>query len=346
VWRWFGKAERAKRRGWRWTLARALRLPAVLAIALAGFWSCAVRMPGRSHAGALPPAGDPTRETAKALEGHVRELATTIGERNVGRYEALKASEKYLERTFKDLGYDVDRQTFSVGAAACSNLAVERAGKTREIVVIGAHYDSAIGAPGADDNGSGTAALLVLARLFAKREGRRALRFVAFVNEEPPYFQNAGMGSREYARRCRERGDAVVAMLSLETMGYFSDREGSQKYPMLFSAFYPSQGNFIGFVGDVASRDLVRRVVGTFRASAAFPSEGAALPAAIPGVGWSDQWSFWQEGYRAVMVTDTAPFRYPYYHTSEDTPDKLDYERFARVTLGLEKVIDDLVNGE
>jgi hypothetical protein len=162
------------------------------------------------------------------------------------------------------------------------------------------------------------------------------------VNEEPPHFQSTDMGSVRYARRCRERGENVVAMLSLETIGYFSEREGSQKYPFPLSYFYPSQGNFIGFVGNRASRQLVRDVVGSFRTHARFPSEGAVLPAALPGVGWSDHWAFWQSGYPAVMVTDTAPFRNPNYHEASDLPDTLDYDRFARVVAGLEKVIAEL----
>lgn len=332
---------RARRRGWRWTLFRVLRLPAVLTVAVLVFWAITMRMPGRSHRGRLPELAEADRAAAGAMRATVEELAGTIGERNVQRYEALLLAERTLAKAFEKQGYVVDRQSFSVGATV-GNLAVETPHEAREIVVVGAHYDSAIGAPGADDNGSGVAALLELSRRFAGKKTSRAVRFVAFVNEEPPWFQNPGMGSRAYARRCRERGDAVVAMLSLETMGYFRDDDGTQRYPPPMSAFYPSRGDFIGFVGDVGSRELVRRVVGTFRASAAFPSEGAALPAAIPGVGWSDQWAFWQEGYPGVMVTDTAPFRYPYYHTREDTPDKLDYERLARVVAGLEVVIADL----
>jgi hypothetical protein len=143
------------------------------------------------------------------------------------------------------------------------------------------------------------------------------------------------MGSLVYAKRCKDRGERIVAMLSLETIGFYSDVKGSQKYPPPLSLFYPSTGNFIGFVGDRSSTDLMRSVVKTFRATTRFPSEGAALFASLPGVGWSDHWSFWQVGYPGVMVTDTAPFRYPHYHTGADTPDKLDYE--------LERVVGELV---
>jgi hypothetical protein len=169
------------------------------------------------------------------------------------------------------------------------------------------------------------------------------LRFVAFVNEEPPYFLSGEMGSQVYARRCKERGDKISAMISLETIGYFSDAPYSQTYPSPgLGLFYPKVGNFIGFVSNVQSRVLLRRVIALFRKHAKIPSEAASLPAFIPGVSWSDQWSFWQHGYPAIMVTDTAPFRYPYYHSSNDMPDKLDYDRFTLVVSGMEKVVQEL----
>ena len=171
----------------------------------------------------------------------------------------------------------------------------------------------------------------------------KTLRFVAFVNEEPPFFQTEEMGSFVYAKRCKERGDHITAMISLETIGYFSDEPGSQKYPAAgLGFFYPGKGNFIGFAADTRSRPLLREAVAAFRQARKLPCEGAALPAAIPGIGWSDHWSFWQCGYPAIMVTDTAPFRYPHYHEPTDTPEKLDYDRFALVVSGMETVIRDL----
>jgi Zn-dependent M28 family amino/carboxypeptidase len=226
----------------------------------------------------------------------------------------------------------------------CENVEAEIAGSERrdEVVIVGAHYDSVEGTTGANDNASGVAAMLALARTLAMRHPRTTLRFVAFANEEPPYFQTKDMGSVVYAERCKQRGERVVAMLSLETIGFYSDARGSQKYPPPLAALYPDTGNFIGFVGDRSSAALVRRAVATFRGATRFPSEGAALFAWLPGVGWSDQWSFWQAGYPAIMVTDTAPFRYPHYHTVADTPDKLDYDRMARVVTGLQRVVEDL----
>jgi len=183
--------------------------------------------------------------------------------------------------------------------------------------------------------------MLALARRFAARPISKTLRFVAFVNEEPPYFLTEQMGSFVYAKRCKTRGDQISAMISLETIGYFSDAPHSQTYPLLgLGAFYPTVGNFIGFVGNVPSRALLRRAIARFRQRAKVPSEGAALPSFIAGVAWSDQWSFWQHGYRGIMITDTAPFRYPHYHSATDTPDKLDYDRFALVVSGIQKMIE------
>jgi hypothetical protein len=152
------------------------------------------------------------------------------------------------------------------------------------------------------------------------------------------------MGSFVYASRCKARGDRISAMISLETIGYFSDAPHSQTYPSPgLGVFYPTVGNFIGFVGNVHSRALLRRSLALFRQQAKLPSQGAALPSFIPGIAWSDQWSFWRHGYPAIMITDTAPFRYPHYHSVTDTPDKLDYDRFALVVSGTQKVIEDLV---
>ena len=193
----------------------------------------------------------------------------------------------------------------------CYNLEVEIIGseKPDEIVVIGAHYDSLEGTTGANDNGSGVAALLAIARAFGDKQPVRTLRFVAFTNEEPPFFQSDDMGSLVYARRCSERNENIVAMLSLETIGYYTDEERSQDYPSgLMDFVFPTTGNFISFVGNIKSRKLLGDVAGSFRQYAKFPSVAAFLPEDIVGVGWSDQWSFWQYGYPAIMVTDTAPF--------------------------------------
>jgi hypothetical protein len=321
-----------------------LGLVALPLIAAGATWAYVVRMPGSSFAGALPTLTDEEATIRDATKHDVEKLAGEIGERNHRHPIALNESAMFIEGELAAAGYEVKRQSYEALGMTFHNLEAALPGSERpeEIVVIGAHYDSALDCPAANDNGSGVAALLALARAFAGEPQPRTVRFVAFANEEPPHFQEPAMGSLHYADGCAERDENVVAMLSLETMGYYRDEEGSQQYPFPFSLFYPSRGDFIGFVGDTSSRDLVHRVVESFRRHAQFPSEGAALPASVPGADWSDHWSFFRRGYPAVMVTDTAPFRYPHYHMPEDTPDKVDYERLARVVGGLEKVIRDL----
>jgi len=302
-----------------------------------------IPMPGKSHRGPLPALTPKQAELSAALRRDVLELAEKIGERNTFEYAALRKAADYVERGLAAAG-QVARQTYTARGKACDNLEVEIRGSQTpdEIVIVGGHYDSVVGCVGANDNGTGTAGVLALARSLAKTSPARTLRFVAFVNEEPPHFRGPEMGSRVYAKRCRERNENIVAMLSLETIGYFSDQEGSQKYPPPLGFFYPSQGNFIAFVGNVGSRSLVRRCVRLFRERAAFPSEGAAVPGFLPGVGWSDHESFWENGYDGVMVTDTAPFRYPHYHLTGDTPDKIDFDRCARVVDGVEQFVREL----
>ncbi len=306
-------------------------------------------MPGTSFRGALPPADEALLSLATELRQDVARLAVDIGERNLRNCpQQLAQAADCIAAQFKAAGYDVRRQEYKVAGTSCHNLDVEILGTTLkdEIVIVGAHYDTVPGTPGANDNTSGVAATLALARRFAHRKTDRTLRFVAFTNEESPYAHTEAMGSRVYARRCRDRGENVVAMMSLETIGYFDDSPGSQKYPPPIGQLYPSEGNFIGFVGNLASGDLVRQAVKAFRESEQFPSEGAALPEAIARIGDSDHSSFWHEGYRAIMVTDTANFRYPFYHTPEDTIDKVNFERLSRVVRGLEKVVARLADGK
>ena len=310
-------------------------------------WATMIRMPGTSFEGPLPALTDAQRATSERLRADVTVLAIDIGERNFRRYEELERAAAFVEASLVESGLAPSRQVYSIDGREYANIEAEIPGRSRasEIVVVGAHYDSALGSPGANDNGTGVAALLELARRMRGQRPARTLRLVAFVNEEMPHFANGTMGSQEYARRARGRGENVVAMLSLETIGYYSDRPGSQQYPFPVGMVYPDRGDFLGFVGNVGSRDLVRRAIAAFRTHTRFPSEGTALPSAVPGVGWSDHASFWEEGYPAIMLTDTAPFRYPHYHTSEDTPDKIDFERTARVVDGIEAITLDLCEG-
>ena len=323
----------------------AARLAVIPLVILAVSWFV-TGMPGSSWSGPVPPLSDKEQLIHDNLKRHVTELAGRVGERNVWRPEAMTAAAGYIRKTLEDSGYEVNAQSFSSRGQTVNNLEAVLSGHAAadEIIVVGAHYDSVAGSPGADDNASGVAALLELARLLAGTTLPRTVRFVAFANEEAPFFYGDEMGSKLYAARAHAQGEHVEAMLSLETMGYFTDQPGSQRYPFPFSYLYPDTGNFIGFVGNFSSRTLVRQAVGTFRASTAFPSEGVAAPSGMEGIHWSDHWSFWQAGYPAIMVTDTAPFRYPHYHDETDMPEQLDYTGLARVTGGLAEVVGVLAS--
>jgi hypothetical protein len=315
-------------------------------------------MPGERFSGPLPAFTQSELQLAAQLRRHVVAIASE--EHNVARYEALERAARYIELELRSYGYDVRPQKFASKAWGVRNLeVVVRApaaqGAIEQALIVGAHYDSAPGTPGANDNGSGVAALLEFARMLRERPlntlpSQRAMRLVFFVNEEPPYFKSTQMGSFVYAIEALERSENGVAqrvekilgMISLETMGYYSDAPGSQNYLFPFNVVYPNRGDFIAFVGTLAARDFVRANVATFRKHAPFPSEGVAAPQFVTGVDWSDHWAFLQAGVPALMITDTAPFRYPHYHTAQDTVDKIDFRRLARVTLGLDASIREL----
>jgi Peptidase family M28 len=308
-------------------------------------WSLTIWMPGESYHQTLPPLTAKELEFQDRLKHDVETLAVKIGRRNQLNYQNLVAARDFLDRELTQAGYTVREQKYSIADRTYSNLEVEIPGSSRadEILVIGAHYDSAFTSPGANDNATGAAAVLALAREFAGTKPMRTLRFVEFTNEEPPFFWTQNMGSAVYAQAAKARGDKIVGMFSLETLGYFTDTANTQKYPPPLSLLYPDRGNFLGFISNIESRELLRNTMRSFRAQAKFPSEGAALPNFIQGIGWSDHWAFWQQDYQALMITDTATFRYPQYHTDEDTPDKIDFEKLARVTYGVSKVIRDFV---
>ena len=314
-----------------------------LAVALAGLTAFVVWMPGESFDREQPPLTESEKTLATALRAHVETLASTIGNRSVGNYENLERAADYIRQTWKNLGYEVQTQEYQPSGytEVVQNLYVSIPGaRNNKVFVIGAHYDS-VGThcPGANDNASGIAGVLELSRLLRDSNSDVDLVFAAFVNEEPPFFMSSSMGSYVFAESFKKAGKDVVGMISLETIGYFSDTPGSQRYPFPFSFFYPNTGNFIAFVSNMRSHRLLRDLIALFRTHAKFPSEGAAAPALVPGVSWSDQWSFWKFGFPAIMLTDTAPFRYPDYHLTSDTPEKLDYNAMARIVSGLEQVI-------
>ena len=271
------------------------------------------------------------------LMRHVRVLASEIGERNLFRPQGLRASAEYIRQVLMAQGFSVTEEAFEVSGQRCVNLIAEQKGSHRpdEIVVVGAHYDSLIGTVGANDNATGVAVLLEMAGILRRALPARTVRFVAFVNEEPPFFRTEQMGSRVHARNARSQGENIAAMVSLETLGYYSEAPGSQKYPFPVGFFYPDRANFLAVVGNLASRRLVIEFLRHFLGATDFPVEGAATFSWIPGVDWSDHWSFWKEGYPAVMLTDTAPYRYPEYHAPQDLPERINGAEFARAAHGI-----------
>lgn len=325
-------------------VARKVGLGAVLAALLLFAWAYQIQMPGRVYAGPRQSLSREGEEIRQHLLTHVRVLAGEIGERNYVKHAALGRAADYIDTVLTALGYRVATQEYTARRLTFRNLEATLPGRGRadEIIVVGGHYDSVDGAPGADDNASGTAAVLELARLLARDRFERTVRFVAFVNEEPPFFNRDSMGSRVYAARVARDGQRVVAMLSLESIGFYSTGSGSQRYPFPFSLFYPDRGDFVGFVANLASRPLVRRSVRAFRQRTPLPSQGVAAPGWMPGIFWSDHASFWRHGYQAIMITDTAPFRNWHYHQETDTPDKLDYARMAHVVEGVADVVREL----
>jgi Zn-dependent M28 family amino/carboxypeptidase len=278
------------------------------------------------------------------LERHVSEIASQ--ERNTRTPRSLESAAVYIEKTLAEAGYRSTRQEYAAGGRRVHNIEasignVAQGRRPERIFIVGAHYDSAPGAPGANDNGSGTAAVLELARLLKTMQPRAGteVRFVFFVNEEPPYFMGEEMGSMVHAAELKRQGQKVEGALVLETMGYYTDAPNSQQLPPGLESRYPSTGNFLAFVGTLESSALVRDALAAFRSASDFPAHGLAAPAHTTGVTLSDHSSYNRHGYPALMVTDTAFMRYPYYHTAQDTPDKLDYESMARVVTGLAKTI-------
>lgn len=318
----------------------------ILSITYFGFFYWTSLMVGKSYSGRFLPLSEKEKHISSNLHEHVFTLAGEIGERNIWLPQKLNAAAAYIEKTWQEQNFDVQHQEYETRGVKSANLIIEIPGASLhdEIIIVGAHYDSVLGSPGANDNGSGVAALLEISRLLAGINFARTIRFVAFTNEEPPFFLRRDMGSRVYASSSKGLKENIVAMLSLETMGYYSEVPHSQDYPFPFSFFYPHTANFIGFVSNIRSRHLVKLSLESFRRNADFPSEGTAAPGWITGIGWSDHWSFWREGYKAIMITDTAFFRYDHYHTLQDTPEKIKYDSLARVSMGLADVIAELAN--
>jgi hypothetical protein len=330
-------------------LARRTLVIAVLSVvvvlvgAVLGAYYYMLGVPGTPHQGSLPALTADERALAARLKTHIAAIAAH--EHNIDTYDDLEKAARYIERALTGYGYKTVPQQFTVRGKQVRNIeaTIEAGMPDAETIVVGAHYDSAIGTPGANDNATGTAAVLELAQLLADLKGKagKRIRLVLFVNEELPYFGTPEMGSLQYAKRLAERSERVTAMYSLETLGFYSDAAGSQKYPAPFGLVFSDRGDFISFVGMLGSRQLLQDAMRSFRSHTQFPTIGGVSPGFIPGIAWSDHWAFAQHGFQALMITDTALFRYPHYHKPTDTPDKIDNERLARVVKGIERVVRD-----
>jgi Zn-dependent M28 family amino/carboxypeptidase len=281
---------------------------------------------------------DPAR-----LEAHVRKLSVELSPRDVTHLDNLDRAAAYIAGELTLAGGSVSEQGYRVENQSYRNVIARFGPDTPERIVVGAHYDSAGPLPGADDNASGVAGLIELARLLGAQPPAMRIDLVAFSTEEPPYFRTTGMGSSVHAQLLRKENVSVRAMFSLEMIGYFSDAHGSQHLPAgVLSAFYPSTGNFIGVVGRMSDGLLVRRVKSAMSAASPLPVYSISAPSFIPGVDFSDQLNYWHAGYSAVMITDTAFYRNRNYHTGQDTAEKLDYKRMAMVVEGVYAAVTDL----
>jgi hypothetical protein len=288
------------------------------------------------------PKGPPDKAKAARLRRHVQTLAGEIGERNhQAKPAALARAEAYVKEELEAAGHKVSVQEYPAGPGFTGRnyeAVIPALKPGAPVLVLGAHYDSADGTPGADDNASGVAVLLELARVL--KPGPLELRLVAYGNEEPPYFWTPAMGSVHHAKLLKSEGRKVVGMVSLEMLGHYDDVPGSQKYPKVIAWLYPNTADFLGVVGTFGpSADFLKRFASGLKPPAGLKVLSSRLPRIIPEIGYSDNWSYWKEGLPAVMVTDTSFLRYPHYHTAQDTPDRLNYERMADAAAGIEAAV-------
>jgi hypothetical protein len=280
--------------------------------------------------------------SVRRLRSDVKRLCTEFTPRSYRHIANLDRAAAWIEDEFRAAGLEVETQDYTVREGRYRNvIAVRRGAEDRDsVMVIGAHYDVYGDFPGADDNASGVAVLLELARTLPAEAPRRTQYLVAFSTEEPPFFGSDDMGSYRFAKRLREEGRRVEIMVALDLVGRFSDEPGSQQFPFPgLGLLYPSRGNFIAVVGDLRSGSAIKRVRSGMVATRALPVRSLRGPAAMPGIHWSDHSSFRRFDMPSVLVTDTAYLRNADYHTRDDTPDKLDYERMAKLVIALHGVL-------
>jgi Zn-dependent M28 family amino/carboxypeptidase len=281
------------------------------------------------------------------LASHVAVLAEQYAPRSFYDSENLAQCADYIRLQFAQTSGIVSNQLYTLGSVTGENVIVTFPGEDATRIVVGAHYDSCGTTPGADDNASGVAGLIELARLLSDVELRHTVELVAFSTEEPPFFGCRSMGSARYAELLVSQGVDVRAMLALEMIGYFSDDFGSQTYPIrLLHLFYPSRGNFLAIIGNMGQRKLLGQTKRLMRGTTALPVYSACVPNFVPGVDYSDHRNFWAEGIPAVMIGNTAFYRNTAYHGDDDTADRLDYERMSQVVVALFEAVVGLASEE
>lgn len=295
-----------------------------------------VAQPSRARNQPSSAVVDPVR-----LETHVRRLAEDFAPRDHAHPENLEKAAAYIEEEFRSAGARVSSQHFHGPKPLYRNVSgffgPDETAKPR--LIIGAHYDAFREYPGADDNASAVAGLIELAHLIGNLDPRELavpVELVSWPLEEPPNFRTEGMGSAVHASSLKKNGVEVRLMIALEMIGYFSDRRGSQGFPNpVLRLYYPSRGNFIAVTGDFTNRDSIAKVKAAMRGATALPVHSISAPRALPGIDFSDHLNYWNRGYPALMITDTAFYRNRNYHSAGDTPDTLDYARMGQTVVGV-----------
>ncbi len=290
-----------------------------------------------THPQGIAPALIPQKSCEENLKQHVYMLAGEIGERNIQRPESLINASHYISRQWQAMGYEIHSQGYRAKNIPCTNIEITQKGTEtpEKIIVIGAHYDSIPGSPGANANASGVAALIELARAVRPMSFKSTIKFVALVNQEPPFFGTEYMGSWMYARQAHLRGDDIQLAILLDSIGNYTDEPNSQYYPPFLGSRSLQQGNFLTVLSNIKSRQQAHRLFSSFRKNSDFPIKKIVAPKFIPGMSWGDQSPFWLHNYKAVMLTDTGPYRSKYYHSGRDTPEKLNYHAMAEASDGI-----------
>ena len=316
----------------------------LVALVLAAFGWTVASMPGASYAGPLPAITEEEEELARELALDVETIGRDIGPRGTHAPEKLAEAEDYLENRLRRMGLSVETVPHEARGRTSNTLVAQVTGARApgEVILVGAHYDSAARRPGANANASGCAVLLAIASRVAAAPCDRTVRFVLFTDGAPPLAGREDSGAAAYASRAKQAQDKILLMIALDSLGTYRDDPGSQQVPFPLGPLYPDRGDFVAFVGSLTQRESVSRAVGIFRQASRFPSQGVALPGWLPGVGESDDAAFRAAGFRAIRITDPGPLRSSSWGGMSDTSDRIDVARMARVTTCLARLVTGL----